>query len=106
MQPIVATAEAARVTAGTGVPAAARMRLDPRPVDLMDAVRQVVERLRPTLKAHPVEIRAEQPSPVVHADPGRLDQILTNLIDNAAKFSPADAPITLHVTARDEHLRS
>jgi signal transduction histidine kinase len=33
----------------------------------------------------------------VHADPLRTEQVLLNLIDNAAKFSPEDAPIEFSI---------
>jgi signal transduction histidine kinase len=33
----------------------------------------------------------------VWADPARVDEVLSNLLDNALKFSPADRPVTVTV---------
>jgi signal transduction histidine kinase len=36
---------------------------------------------------------------VVNADPGRLEQVVSNLLDNAVKFSPHDAAIDVELAA-------
>lgn len=49
-------------------------------------------------RLHPVVMQGEQiPSPVVLADSTRLSQSLLNLIENAARCSPTDSPITLRI---------
>jgi two-component system phosphate regulon sensor histidine kinase PhoR len=45
-----------------------------------------------------VELNAATPLPI-EADPGRLRQVLDNLLDNAIKYSPEGAPIVLRVEA-------
>ena len=40
----------------------------------------------------------------VHADPERLAQVVANLLDNAAKWSPAGATVDLQMLARDDGL--
>jgi len=45
------------------------------------------------------------PDAVVTADEGRLLQVLTNLMSNAAKFSPAGSAISLSATLRDGRVR-
>jgi signal transduction histidine kinase len=75
----------------------AHLRLIPEAVSLPEAVDTLIERIRPTLGSHTVETRTEgEPSPVL-VDPTRLDQILTNLIENAAKYSNDEAPIVVTV---------
>ncbi len=76
---------------------AACLSLHPQRVHLPDVVTALVERIRPTLGTHPVEVRTEGTPPPVRADPARLDQILTNLLENAAKYSGEEAPISVLV---------
>jgi signal transduction histidine kinase len=40
---------------------------------------------------------------VVWGDAGRLDQVLTNLLDNALKYSPTEEPVTIHLDADADH---
>jgi signal transduction histidine kinase len=40
--------------------------------------------------------------PAVAADPGRLEQVISNLLANAAKFSSADSRIVIRALARDD----
>lgn len=76
---------------------ASRISLQLRAVDLVDAVDALLDRMRPMLGGHRTEIEVEgAPLPVL-ADPSRLDQILTNLIENAAKYSDVGAPIRIVV---------
>lgn len=74
----------------------ARLQLQLRDVALPEAVSSLVERIRPMLRDHPVEIDA-RPVPLVRADPLRLDRILTNLLENAAKYSPDATPIRIRI---------
>lgn len=50
-------------------------------------------------------IRLTQPehAVIVDGDPVRLAQMLTNLLDNAHKHTPAGTPITVELTVRDSH---
>ena len=67
-------------------------------VDLADVVSAARERLRGRLEATEVEVRIAPDAAMVEADPALLEQAIVNLIDNAARFSPADKPV--EVTAQ------
>jgi signal transduction histidine kinase len=67
------------------------LRLEP--IALGELVRALVDELRASLRDHAVELRVEGPTPIVCVDRLRFAQILTNLLDNAAKYSPKGAPI-------------
>jgi signal transduction histidine kinase/CheY-like chemotaxis protein len=72
-----------------------RVALTPVALDLADAVRDVATTLQAqgTTAQHRVELAL---APVrVHADPTRLAQIAGNLIENAAKYTPAGGQIRI-----------
>jgi signal transduction histidine kinase len=52
-----------------------------------------------TPDSHEIELRSEDPEVMIDADVGRLDQVLSNLISNATKYSPADRPIEVELRA-------
>ncbi|MEA2663264.1 MAG: two-component system, OmpR family, sensor histidine kinase KdpD [Candidatus Eremiobacteraeota bacterium] len=65
----------------------------PRPCDLNDTLWRATERVRAERGEFGIQIDLPADLPRVHADAGQLERVFTNLIDNAAKFSPAEKPI-------------
>ena len=68
-------------------------------VDLVQATRQALETSRPLLDAAGHRLRVEmpeQPLPV-HADPVRIAQVLTNLLNNAAHYTDPGGSVAVRV---------
>jgi two-component system, OmpR family, sensor histidine kinase KdpD len=63
--------------------------------ELDDLVGRSLERLRPRLTTHPLDVALGAPPVLV--DPIFLDSAVTNVIENAIKYTPPDAP--LHISA-------
>jgi two-component system sensor histidine kinase KdpD len=65
------------------------------PTAIEEVLESVVRRLRPLLAEREVDLRISDDIPDVPMDVVQIDQVLTNLIENAIKFSPAGSRITL-----------
>jgi two-component system phosphate regulon sensor histidine kinase PhoR len=50
-------------------------------------------------------LRAPKSLPAVQADPEQLRQVLTNLVDNAIKYSPAGGPVEVSLDTQGGYLR-
>ena len=82
-----------RITSG-------KIELEARPVRFIEALHEAVEAVRPLIdrKSHVLDIHSAD-DPWVIGDRARIIQILSNLIGNAAKFTPADVRISVRVAA-------
>lgn len=81
-----------------------RLALARETLNVPELLAGLVERIRPLLGDHRVVLDIQGPPPDVDADPGRIEQVVTNLLTNAAKFSPAGAEITVVVAARESEV--
>ena len=83
-----------RIEAGALVP-------DKEWEDAGEIVDRVIRRLEPRLADHPVRRSGNGALPPVRLDAVQIEQVLTNLIENAAKYAPRGAPITVSTTVEE-----
>ncbi len=82
---------------------AGQLTLHRRPVNLRELAAQVVERLQLRIEEKNIHLRVNIPEsiPTVSADPERLAQVLSNLIDNALRYTPDGTRIVIAARATD-----
>jgi signal transduction histidine kinase len=80
--------DASRLQAGA-------LPLHVEPVMLDDLVRRVVEKFRPQTRQHRFVLDFPPDLPSVQGDEARLEQVVSNLLTNAIKYSPSGGTITL-----------
>jgi len=83
---------AARLEAGELV-------LHPEPISVLPVVQQVVEQTRARTTDRAFHLPLRPGLPLVFADRDRVAEVLTNLIDNADKYSPREQEIAIDVQA-------
>ena len=90
----------ARVDAGT-------FRLAHEDIDLVAIVGTTLESLRPLARARQIALEGPRGETQLRlrADPGRVSQILLNLVGNALKFTPAGGRVSVTVLARGAEAR-
>ncbi len=77
------------------------LRINPEPTRLTPIVERVLASLQSKLAGRAVSVDPLDALPDVMADPTRIQQVLANLLDNAAKYSPPGSPIHLTLAADD-----
>jgi two-component system sensor histidine kinase KdpD len=73
-------------------------------VDLADIVGSALRRASAVLERHPVKLELAPELPLLNLDPVLFEQVLFNLLDNAAKYTPSDTTITIKADATGNRL--
>jgi two-component system, OmpR family, sensor histidine kinase KdpD len=84
-----------RLRSGTLAPA-------PESVLIEDVVGSVLRRLRLVLAGREVSVLSEREASTALVDVVQIDQVLSNLLENAARFSPPRTPIEVRIAATEE----
>jgi signal transduction histidine kinase len=80
------------------------MQLSLKPIDLAEIVRHVAETNLPSAQSKHQTltfVEPAEPLPQVQGDRARLEQVFTNLIGNAIKYSPPEGAITVSFQSYD-----
>jgi PAS domain S-box-containing protein len=77
------------------------------PVDLMQLTRQILDSFHPAAEAKKISLELEsvEPQVAMRGDPGRLKQVIWNLISNALKFSDPGARVTVRLEQLESRVR-
>ena len=77
---------------------AGRLTLTQEPVDLVQVVETLVDRMRMLSERHTVILETPATA-VANVDLLRIEQVLTNMLDNAIKYSPHGGDVRVALTA-------
>ena len=85
---------------------AGKIRLDVQPVELQVIVDNAVSTMQPAAEAKGVRIRTVVDAGVgpVSGDPGRLQQVVWNLVSNAVKFTPKNGRVDVRLERVNSHV--
>jgi PAS domain S-box-containing protein len=71
------------------------------PLDFADAVRRSVAQLASRTEERRIEVEIESGPHWIHGDAVRIEQIITNVVSNAVKYTPVDGVIRVTLATRD-----
>jgi signal transduction histidine kinase len=74
-----------------------KIRIEPRCIAIGDLIQQAVAMLQPNAREKEVglEVGVDTRIPFVYGDPGRILEVLINLIENGIKFTPPGGSVTV-----------
>ena len=83
-----------------------RLRLEIQPMQFQDVVSEVISSLRGKAEEKGLTLKTEVPEdlPVVMADRSRITQVLTNLADNAVRYTPEGGKVVVSASVAEATL--
>jgi PAS domain S-box-containing protein len=79
------------------------LELERGPTDLVDLARAIAAEQEATAGVHTIQVEASERQLVGMWDARRLSRVLTNLVDNAIKYSPEGGTILIRIYASENH---
>jgi two-component system sensor histidine kinase KdpD len=74
------------------------------PADVGEVIEGVVGRLRQVLEGHPLRLVLREDLPPVPMDVVQIDQVLTNLLENATRFAPPGSEIAVYTSRWEDQI--
>jgi two-component system, OmpR family, sensor histidine kinase KdpD len=74
-------------------------------VDLREIVGRALRQMARSLASLKVEVQIPDDVPILHVDPILIEQVLVNILDNAAKYSPPGGRIEIAAAVDGEQVR-
>jgi signal transduction histidine kinase len=78
-----------------------------QPVSLLDLLRQIVSEMQSQTKKHIIKILPSARLPRIKADPEKIEQVISNLLVNAIKYSPqgGDIEVGIRMAQSEQELK-
>src|SRR6516165_7574745 len=73
-------------------------------IEPQDIVNSALDRRRRHLSGHQLVLDVESNLPLIYVDPVLVEQAFVQIVDNAAKYSPAGSPITVAAKRNGSHV--
>jgi signal transduction histidine kinase len=85
---------------------AGKMEISMGDVPVIELTQEVTEQFKTLAqtKGQDLTLEYSQPDLMVHADGDKVNQVLTNLVENALKYTPKDGSIRVQIVPKDPHL--
>ncbi len=81
---------------------AGRLEFSIEPHDMVALIKRTMARLQMTTSKHTLQVHTQAPYCVIFMDPRRTEQVLTNLLNNAIKYSPEGGIIDIFVAQAEQ----